>query len=496
MVSSQKLSPLLAMTAALAIVDARSIPTSNSSTFTSIKWSASSCPTPAAGFDCGWIEVPVDWDNPHAEKVQLGMLRHNATKSEERVGSLIFNPGGPGDNATVYIQQATALFGKDVSDKFDIIGLDPRGVGLSSPIKCDPEIYNRRAPFWPSNQEELDTMVDKWQALGESCLKKTGPLVKHLDSVSVAKDLEAIRQGLGEEKLNYLGLSYGTLIGQTYAELYPQNIRTMTLDGVMDHGTDPISYQTVKSTTYETELIRFADWCSKNSTCALNGTSAEILKVWDDLVEQGNKEPLPAPTCKKTKACAENVTGKELINNAGIFLTFVTSKIGGGTWVELGKLLLAAKNGDASGLSNSFATSEDDSVFVNNAITCSDWFHPTADIVDLKNKEDLTKTMWPHVQSGEVTINNCIGWPFPQVNPLHRANIVGTSNILLVSSQYDPSCSYIWANGLKEQISNSTLLTRRGDGHTSYAVFGETWAVINNYIVNQTLPADNTWIDS
>jgi pimeloyl-ACP methyl ester carboxylesterase len=478
--------------AMLAIAQAHPMPLNSS--FTSIKWS--NCSTPAPGFDCGTLEVPIDWDNLYGEKVQLGMLRHKASKPEQRIGTLIFNPGGPGDNATIYVEAAGALFGDEVASKFDIVGLDPRGVGLSSPVRCSAEIYNQRVPHWPSTESELEASVTKAKSLGESCLNMTGPLVKHMDSISVAKDLEAIRQGLGDEKLNYLGLSYGTLIGQTYAELFPQNIRTMVFDGNMDHSTDPISYLTVTTSTYETGLVRFAEWCSQTSTCPFNGTSADTLQIFDDLVQKGNTNPLPAASCKKSGSCRENVTGWEIQYNSNSMLYLQNGLENQGSWADYGKALYAAKNGDASGLSTSLAANSESSLFQYNMVSCLDWFRPKASLVDLKYKEELTSSLWPHVNGGDYGLNDCIGWPFPQVNKERNANIHGTPRILLVNSQYDPSCSYIWANGLKRQISNSTLLTRRGNGHTSYLLFGEAWKAMNSYIVNQTVPADNSFVDS
>ncbi|PYH99771.1 alpha/beta-hydrolase [Aspergillus ellipticus CBS 707.79] len=481
----------LAIPALLTVADARSVPAS--STFTPIKWS--NCTIPSPGFDCGTLEVPIDWDEPFGAKVQLGMLRQKALKPEKRIGSFFFNPGGPGDNATIYVEAATEVFGQDMADAFDIIGLDPRGVGLSSPIRCDPDIYNQRVPLWPSNQTELNAIINKNKALGESCYNMTGPLMKHLDSVSVAKDLEAIRQALGDEKLNYLGLSYGTLIGQTYAELFPQNIRSMTLDGNMDHSTDQISYLTVKTFTYEDTLYKFADWCSTSTSCPLNGTSADVLKVWDDLVAHANKTPIPAPSCKASGSCLEDVTGWEIQYNANSML-FIESGVFE-TWPKLGLALYEARyKRDASLLATSKATSPSSSAFEGTAISCLDWFHPQPNLVNLKNKYNLATSLFPHVGMGDVGENHCMGWPFPQVNPEHRANIHGTPRILQVNSQHDPSCSYVWANGLQEQISNSTLLTRKGNGHTSYFLFGESWEIINAYHVNLTVPADNTFVSS
>lgn len=494
MFSLQILSALMAVPAIWTVAHARSVPASSS--FSQVKFAR--CPSSFgdldSGFDCGALEVPIDWDNPYGEKIQLAMLRHNATKPEQRIGSLFFNPGGPGYSSVPYIEGAVQLFGDEVSDRFDIIGLDPRGVGISSPIKCDPEYYNQRVSLWPSNQIEFDALVNKYAKFGESCYNMTGPLVKHMDSVSVAKDIEAIRQGLGDEKLNYLGLSYGTLIGQTYAELFPQNIRTMVLDGNMDHSTDLISYLTVKSFTYETELVRFTEWCGPSKECPFNGTSAAILKIWDDLLAKADKKPLPAPSCKVSGTCRADVTREEILNSVNSMLWFKSGPFQ--TWNKLGKALYSATKGDASGFSDTLALNSSSTSFQGQPVSCLDWDHPEESLVALKYQHELASSQWPHVKIGDDGRNKCIGWPFPAVNKVRRANIIGTPRILLINSQFDPSCSYIWANGLRDQIQNSTLLTRKGDGHTSYTVFGESRDIANNYFVNMTLPADNTIVNS
>jgi pimeloyl-ACP methyl ester carboxylesterase len=147
------------------------------------------------------------------------MVRAQAADASKRLGNLIFNPGGPGSAASQFVEEAAGVFTAGVLEHFDIIGLDPRGVGLSSRIQCDPDIFNERVSVFPSDQASFTKMVKKQRALGESCLSLTGPLLGHIDSVSVARDVEAVREALGDEKLNFLGLSYGSLLGATYAEL-------------------------------------------------------------------------------------------------------------------------------------------------------------------------------------------------------------------------------------------------------------------------------------
>lgn len=184
----------------------------------SIQWHNCTAADPPL-LDCGELQVPLDWGDPSGKKITLGMVRAQAADASKRLGNLIFNPGGPGSAASQFVEEAAGVFTAGVLEHFDIIGLDPRGVGLSSRIQCDPDIFNERVSVFPSDQASFTKMVKKQRALGESCLSLTGPLLGHIDSVSVARDVEAVREALGDEKLNFLGLSYGSLLGATYAEL-------------------------------------------------------------------------------------------------------------------------------------------------------------------------------------------------------------------------------------------------------------------------------------
>jgi pimeloyl-ACP methyl ester carboxylesterase len=138
-------------------------------------------------------------------------------------------------------------------------------------------------------------MVEENKALGESCLNLTGPLLGHIDTISAAKDIEATRLALNEGKLNWMGFSYGTELGAAYAELYPENVRAMILDGNVDHSQSEISNFVTEMSTYENELTRFFDWCNETSSCALSGQN--VAKVFDELVSNATRSPIPAPGC-------------------------------------------------------------------------------------------------------------------------------------------------------------------------------------------------------
>ena len=179
-----------------------------------IQWA--NCPGEMpSNLDCGQFQVPLDWSKPNGAQITLGMTRVNATDNSARIGSLVFNPGGPGGIATQFCQyqaMGVQIFSEATNKHFDIICPDPRGIGTSSPIRCDPDLWNQRQSLFPKDNASFEEMVQHNRAFGESCLNLTGDLFKHVDTTSVAKDIEAIRRALNDGKLNWLGESYGTQI--------------------------------------------------------------------------------------------------------------------------------------------------------------------------------------------------------------------------------------------------------------------------------------------
>jgi pimeloyl-ACP methyl ester carboxylesterase len=231
-----------------------------------IHWSSCS-PNMPSNLDCGQLQVPLDWSQPSGKQIMLGMKRVKAN-STTRIGNLIFNPGGPGGVATEFCQYQAAgfeVFSKESSAHFDIICPDPRGIGTSTPVLCDPDLWNQRQSVFPKDVKDFEEMVKINKAFGKSCLDRTGDLLRHVDTTSVVRDLEAIRIALNDGKLNWLGESYGTQIGAQYAELFPENIRAMVLDGNVDHSAPEIYALTAESSTYENEHHVRPPWTERPS---------------------------------------------------------------------------------------------------------------------------------------------------------------------------------------------------------------------------------------
>lgn len=468
--------------------------------------------------ECGQLEVPIDWSAPEGEKTTLGMGRVKASgNASDRIGSLMFNPGGPGGIASdfcTYQASGVPVFSEALALHFDIICPDPRGVGSSSLVKCDAQVWNQNTTRFPANEVEFEQMVKVNKERGESCLNETGNLLKHIDTTSAARDIEAIRLALDDGKLNWLGLSYGSQLGGAYAELYPGNIRVMALDGITNHAQSPVDALYTESTTYENVLKRFFNWCATNATaCGLQGEN--ISKTFDDLVVAADKSPIPAPGCEATAdtavagSCQTSVAGADIRLNVQGFLAFKESVSGllqGWDYLGLALNQTIADN-NATLLATALAVDDTSSLYADLAIACLDWLRPdtsnmTKAFAELQEKNTMGSSFNSHVGAASQTWtiqSGCLGWPAEVVNPQHGLDqraLQKAPPILLVNAKHDPETSYTWALGLKEQIPHSALVTRDGNGHTSYLLHGEATALMDTYLVEGMLPADGTVVES
>jgi pimeloyl-ACP methyl ester carboxylesterase len=466
--------------------------------------------TPAAdnagtpdGLECTTLSVPLDYADPDGPQISLGIGHLPARDQAHRIGNLFVNPGGPGASAVELLTAAAfgvPLFSADVRDRFDVIGIDPRGVGLSTPVQCEPEIYNQTVSLFPHNQAEYDALVAHNTALGESCLELTGPLLGHIDTVSAARDMEAVRVALGGEPLTFLGLSYGSMLGAQYAALFPTSIRAMALDGALDHDVSEITMLADEVSTYEVSFDRFIAWCAEETKCLLHGQ--DVGRMFDDLVARADQTPLPAPACANgsaSKPCRPTVNGEDLRFSVQDFLILKPPRpdLQSEGWNDLAKGLQKAAAGDAGLLSPAIATSSTDLLYPGLAIACLDFPAGSKSYDDVAAREELGKVLAPHMRGASQTwtiITGCLGWPAPLVNPPHLAGVHGAPPILIVNSTHDPSTSYRWAVGLFTQIDNSVLVTRVGDGHTSYLLPSpsQTKDAIDHYLLTTETPPPNT----
>jgi pimeloyl-ACP methyl ester carboxylesterase len=453
-----------------------------------------------SGLECATLDVPLDYDDPDGEQITIGLNRLPARDPAKRIGSLIFNPGGPGGGASPIVAleaSGTPVFTPEVRDHFDLIGMDPRGTGTSTPVRCDPDTWNDFVSLFPQDKAGYERLRAHTTAVGESCLQLTGLLLGHLDTASAAKDIEQVRLALGGEPLNYLGLSYGTQLGATYAELFPDNIRVMVLDGALDHAQRGLAMLDNEARAHDKELERFAQWCNETETCALHGQ--DVMAVYDELVAKADETPIPAPRCEVAGYCLGEATGENIRFMVQAFLLFKdpTPAFNLPGWEGLATALAEAQSGDARAFAPYLALSEDSGLYAAQAIECVDWETPIASHDDLAAAELFARVIAPHSQGATQTwtiLTGCMGWPVPVANPPRTWNVSGTPPLLIVNATYDPSTAYVWAQLMREQIDGSVLLTRVGDGHTSYLLQGEsqTRDAIDHYLITGETPPPNT----
>lgn len=461
------------------------------------------CPFPRspAELECATVAVPVDYANPDGAMTSVTVDRLPARKPAERVGNLYFNPGGPGGSgsAILYFESLGAeLFTAAVRDRFDLIGLDPRGVGLSNALRCDPAVVNRRVTSFPQTKAQFRRLVARNRDLATSCAQLSGPLVRHVDTKSAARDINRVRRALGDDRINYLGLSYGVQLGTQYAELFPSGVRTMALDGVLVHSLSPVQLFADEASSVESTLNRFFAWCGRDASCALHGRN--VARLFDRLVARADRTPIPAPGCADGH-CRRTVTGEDIRFHAEDLLLFKQPipRIAPEGWNSLALALRAAAAGDATALSSPRALSpaDDGASGAPLAIECLDWPNQVRTLADLKRFKLLGESIAPHLGGASqawTILVGCVGRTAPVVNPPHRTRVTGTRRLLLVSSTHDPSTPYVWAQQLASEIRRSVLLTRKGDGHTSYLTHGpsRTRDAIDRYLITGRTPPPNT----
>jgi pimeloyl-ACP methyl ester carboxylesterase len=435
----------------------------------------------------------------------LGMirvLRRPANTTAERLGYLFINPGGPGSSTTGVISDIAGLpeLSDEFLESFDFIGVDPRGVGMSNPVRCDASIYNEHVSLFPKTQGEYDRMVDKYKRLGESCLKQTGDLVNHMDTISVAKDHEAVRIALGGEKLNWLGLSYGTQLGAQYAQLFPDNIRIMILDSMLQHSLSEASNVLIETTAYANELENFFNWAGANERSVLKGR--DVKQLWQDLISNATEKPLPVLDCATTY-CQKDIDADEIRLNVQ---SFITDPSWQGRNI-LATYLIDASGGSPKGLSTKLLSlAQDDrtvvglsSFYASLAVGCQDWSTGVSSFEEFQAKVRMAEEKVPLTRGASQTWVQqaaCIGWPTPLNNPPKKLDVKTKEPIMIVGATGDPSTSYVWAVGMQEEIQNHYLLTRNGSGHVSWGMNGETKDAMERFLLTKELPPPGTVYNS
>jgi pimeloyl-ACP methyl ester carboxylesterase len=340
--------------------------------------------------------------------------------------------------------------------------MDPRGIENSLQVRCSVPVITPDSTLFPKTEQQFNQLRKHNRAVGLDCLDKAGELVRHMDTVSVARDHEALRLALGENKINWLGVSYGTQLAANYAQLYPTGTRAMVLDAALEHSLSEVHQVAGEIMVAEDSFNRFADWCPTAETCALRGQ--DVRAVFDRLVAQADQNPIPA------EGALRAVTGEDIRMGTKGLLRFKEPSIFGPdlSWAGLSRALQKAIDADGSAFAVAPTGVPQYGWQSLLAVACLDYAPQVHTYQEMQQRLELGRQLAPHLQGASETwqVNFCIDWPVKPVNPPRTLHVRGVST-LLIHAVHDPSDHYSWTHGLAAQIDGSALLTRTGDGHTS-----------------------------
>jgi pimeloyl-ACP methyl ester carboxylesterase len=440
----------------------------------------------APAVQCGTLQVPLDWSKPNGARVPVAVARRPADNPAARVGTVFFNPGGPGDPSTGYVLNAEQFFSPTLRARFDLVAIDPRGMGNSVHVTCGINPIQPETTLFPRSEEQFEQFRRHNREVGLDCLRRTGPLLRNMDTVTVARDHEALRLALGVDRVSWLGISYGTQLAADYAQLFPRHTRAMVLDAPLEHSQAEGAQVIDELMAAEESFNRFADWCDTASTCALRGQ--DVATVFDQLVAGADAHPIPV------EGALRPVTGEDIRMGTKGLLRFREPSIYGPdlSWAGLSRALAAALAGNAVAFAAGPAAEvPQDGMFALLGVACLDYVPQIDSYAEMRQRMQLARQLAPHLQGASETwaANYCIDWPVAATNPPHALDVRGVP-ALLVHAVHDPSDAYRWALQLGQQIHGSDLLTRTGDGHTSYYTSPCARNAMDAYLIRPEAPAD------
>ncbi|MFC9687351.1 alpha/beta hydrolase [Kribbella sp. NPDC056951] len=433
---------------------------------------------PGAVEQCATLKVPLNWSKPSGPTTNVFVVKVPAKDQAHKRGSLVFNPGGPGGaGGSIFEAGLADAFLGPLRDNYDLVSFDPRGTGQSSQLNCGP-VLRPGVPVFPKNQAQYDAMVAASRATGEQCLKQHGDLMRNLDTRTVARDIDAIRAALGERKLSFFGMSYGSFLGTMYAQMFPHRVDRMLLDGIIDHSQGSRRFMLEEAKSMESEFNGFIDWCATDAACELHGQDVGVL--WDKTVAKADKTPLTSSFGPVT-GDVMRMSLPALLPKLGMF---------GADWTGLAGALAKAAKGDGSGFATSYLNNYETAYA---AVSCMDLPGELKGYADARARMALAKAVAPRVGAaveGWVMAAACSGWPIPPSNPWQRTPVHGAPPILIASSTNDPSTPVSGARGLARQIDNSHLFIAEAHGHTAYLNSECARTNITTYFLKGTLPAN------
>jgi pimeloyl-ACP methyl ester carboxylesterase len=444
-----------------------------------------------AGNECARLTVPLDYANPdNGKPIKLALLRVRASDSEHRIGSLLVNPGGPGAPGTGFAASIAREIPDGIRERFDIVGFDPRGTGKSSPVQCRDNLDDVFGlDYSPDTPEERARLGAGLNGLAKECEQRSGELLPHVSSENTARDMDQIREAVGDKKLTYLGYSYGTYIGTLYAKLFPKRVRAFVFDGAVDPNLSGVELALQQAVGFERSLDDFLSQCSRDNRCRFYN-AGDSAGAFDRLMAQVDAQALPARNGRVLGGAAFDL---------GVAQTLYSGELGYG---QLEQALAAAQRGDGERLlrlSDEYTGRRRDGTYDSSqpafwAIGCLDG--PTIGGPDaFQAAEGQFRSAAPRM--GVPLLNAglvCAYWSVPSVPSPAPIRVSGTPPILVIGTTNDPATPLAWSEGLAKEISSAVLLVAEGTQHTAFVTASNDCVDDNvvKYLIDREPPPNGT----
>ena len=439
---------------------------------------------------CSSLTVPLDYHHPDGDTIDLALLKVPAADPGGRIGSLVVNPGGPGAPGTDYAANASSVFRDPILEVYDVVGFDPRGTGASDPVDCltDDELdeYVAEDPD-PDTATEVQTYLHWVDELGRGCQERSGALAAHVTTVEAARDMDVLRSALGESTMDYFGASYGTKLGATYADLFPDRVGRLVLDGAVDLSISSRELSLEQAAGFETALRAYVSNCVDEGGCYLGDTVDAGLARIKGFLDQVDAKPLPTDDGDRVLEVGNAFYGVVLPLYNRDYWSILDQALQQGLDGK-GTLLLRLSDVYNSRGSNGYTDNGTEALY---AINCLDdpYAIPASQVpANMPDFEAASPTFGRVFAWG---LTSCGGIRVRATERDRHVDAKGAAPIVVVGTTRDPATPYEWAVHLADQLDSGVLVSRDGDGHTGYNA-GNACVdrAVEDYLVDGTVPKD------
>ncbi len=439
--------------------------------------------------DVATMAVPVDYADPNGAVFDLALARYNAIDTENRIGTLLLNRGGPGFAGAEFAKRSSFIFDQPLLERFDIVGWDPRGVGESTPaIDCISEYdpYFNELDSTPETDEERELLVETAKLFADECARLNGDILPHIGTNNSARDMDTIRRALGEDTVSYYGFSYGSELGGVWATLFPDTVRAAVFDGASDPAADPLEASLQQNAGFEASLTTFLARCSADDECAFHN-DGDAEGAFDALLADIDENPIPS------------ADGRPPVNRDVATTAVQQAMYLEAYWPALELSLTAAQDGDGSGLlalNDSYYRRGPDGTYGNEleafrAITCADTAtRKTVADADAETElyTEVSPRLWPEDSAGGYF---CTFFA-PAIDPRIEITGAGAGPIVVIGTTGDPATPFESTVRMAETLEDGRLVVVEADQHTGYGVNRCVVDVVNDYLIDLEAPDDGT----